>query len=176
VDADNIATAPWPAGVFRDVLTDGSGRQVWARDWQHNLIVDGLRKVLAALVKGDAQGSPADFWAVGTGDPSWDSGSVPPDSSRLTLTQLYVETARKPLAAGQITFVGGAFTNRLEVTAAFSTADIPGGPATWSLREFGLVSGGSVAANSGVLINHRIHPRIDMQPGFTLQRTLRLTF
>jgi hypothetical protein len=175
VDEEDIAGAQWPAGVFRDVLIDEAGRQVWARGWQPNLIVDGLRKVLAALMKGDAQGSPADFWAVGTGDPSWDSGNIPPDSSRLTLTQLYTETARKPLA-GQITFVGGTFTNRLEVTAEFTTTDIPGGPATWSLREFGLISGGSATANSGVLINHRIHPRIDMQPGFTLQRTLRLTF
>jgi hypothetical protein len=173
---EEIARRAWPTGEVRDVLVDGAGRPVWTRDWQHNLIVNGLRNVLAALVMGDAQGAPADFWAIGTGDPSWDSGNVPPDSSRLTLTQLYTETARKPLGVGQITFVGGTFTNRIEVTAEFDTTDIPGGPATWSLREFGLFSGGSAAANSGVLINHRIHPRIDMQAGFTLQRTLRLTF
>jgi hypothetical protein len=165
-----------PFGEYRDVLLDTAGREVWRRDWQRNLIVDGLRKLLAALVKGDPQGAKLGYWAVGTGDASWDGGTVPPESARRSRSQLYTETARLALTAGQIIFVGGTFTNRLDVTAQLTTADIPGGPATWSLREFGVFAGGTAAANSGVLINHRIHPRIDMQAGFTLQRTLRLTF
>jgi hypothetical protein len=173
---ERIPEETWPVGEYHDVLLDADGNQVWTRDWQRNLIVDGLRRLLAAMVKGDAQGTPLGFWAVGTGDVSWDGGTVPSEASRRTRTQLYTETARKVLSAGQITFLGGAFTNRLEITAAFTSADIPGGPATWSLREFGLFGGGTTTANSGVLINHRIHPRIDMQAGFTLQRTLRLTF
>ncbi|QQM44572.1 hypothetical protein [Streptomyces liliifuscus] len=165
-----------PSGRYRDVLVDASGRQVWCRDWRQNLILDGLRRLLAALMKGDPQGARLTHWAVGTGDPSWDAGAVPPEAARRTRSQLYTETARQSLTAGQITFVGGAFTNRLEITAQFTTADIPGGPATWSLREFGVFGGGTGAAGSGVLVNHRIHPRIDMQAGFSLQRTLRLTF
>jgi hypothetical protein len=164
------------AGVYRDVLYDAAGAVLWRRDWHPNLIVDGLRKLLAALMKGDPQGAQLGHWAVGIGDVSWDSGTVPSEAARRTRSQLYTEVARQVLLPGQITFLGGTFTNRLEVTAQFATADIPGGPATWSLREFGLFAGGTAAANSGVLINHRIHPRIDMQPGFTLQRTLRLTF
>jgi hypothetical protein len=171
-----MTTENGPFGEYRDVLRDATGREVWARDWQRNLIVDGLRKLLAALVKGDPQGAKLGYWAVGSGDVSWDGGTVPSDASRRVRSQLYTETARLPLTAGQITFVGGTFTNRLDVTTQITTANIPGGPATWSLREFGVFGGGTAAANSGVLINHRIHPRIDMQAGFTLQRTLRLTF
>ena len=174
MDDEHLGTGP--SGEYRDVLVDAVGRQVWCRDWQQNLIVDGLRRLLAALVKGDPQGAGLAFWAVGTGDPSWDVGTVPPEAARRTRSQLYAETARKALMPGQITFLGGPFTNRLEITTAFTTADIPGGPAGWSLREFGVFGGGSATANSGVLINHRIHPRIDLQAGFSLQRTLRLTF
>lgn len=171
---ERIPEEAWPIGEYHDVLLDADGKPVWDRDWQRNLIVDGLRKLLAAMVKGDPLGTPLGFWAVGSGDASWDGGTVPSEASRRTRTQLYNETARKALSPGQIAFIpSGSFTNKLEITAAFTVADI-GGAA--SLREFGLFGGGSAAANSGVLINHRIHPRIDMQAGFTLQRTLRLTF
>jgi hypothetical protein len=173
---EDIAAGGRPAGEFRDVIVDDRGRTVWRGGWQANLIVNGMRNVLAALMKGDAQGAPIDFWAVGSGDPSWDGGTVPPDSSRITLTQLYTEVTRKPVTPAQITFLGGGFTNRIEITAEFATTDVPGSPATVTLREFGLFSGGSATANSGVLLNHRINSRIDLQAGFTLQRTLRLTF
>jgi hypothetical protein len=158
-------------GEHRDVLLDADGNVVWATPWEHNVVVDSARSLIAALLKGDAQGAPIARWAVGAGDPVWDTSGPPPDSIRRTRTQLFTETGRKAVAAGQITFLGGTFTNRLEITSSFTTADVPAGP----LREFGLVAGGTAAANTGVLVNHRAHPRIDMQAGFTLQRTLRLT-
>lgn len=168
----------FPKGEYRDILIGSQGDVLWETPWQRNLIVDGLRKLLAALIKGDPQGNPVAFWAVGTGQDVWDAGTVPPDAARRTRTQLYNETGRKSIPPGQITFLGGSFTNRLEITMEFTTADIPPGAGNqnWRLREFGLFADGTSAVNSGVLINHRIHPRIDMQAGFTLQRTLRLTF
>jgi hypothetical protein len=159
-------------GEHRDVLLDASGALVWERAWADNVIVDSARNLLAALIKGDAQGAPIARWAVGAGEATWDGSGPPPDAIRRTRTQLFQETGRKPLSPGQITFLGGTFTNRLEITSTFTTAEVPAGP----LREFGLFAGGSNAANSGVLVNHRVHPRIDMQAGLTLQRTLRLTF
>jgi hypothetical protein len=159
-------------GEHRDLLLDAGGTVVWATAWEHNVLVDSARSLIAALVKGDAQGAAIARWAVGSGDPVWDTAGPPPDSVRRARTQLFAETGRKAVAAGQIVFLGGGFTNRLEVTSSFTTADVPAGP----LREFGLFAGGTAAANTGVLVNHRAHPRIDMQPGFTLQRTLRLTF
>ena len=163
----------FPAGEYRDVLIGPGGRVQWETPWQRNLIVNNLRKLLAALVKGDPQGHAASYWAVGAGQAAWDAGPVPSEQDRRQLVQLYAETGRKAIGPGQIKFLGGAFTNQLEITAEFTSADIAG---DMSLREFGLFAGGGGAANSGVLMNHRIHPRIDMQPGFTLQRTLRLTF
>jgi hypothetical protein len=159
-------------GEHRDVLLDADGNIVWQTAWAANVVVDAARSLIAALIKGDAQGAPIARWAVGAGDPVWDASGPPPDSVRRTRTQLFAETGRKAVGAGQMTFLGGTFTNRLEISSSFTTADVPAGP----LREFGLVAGGTTAANTGVLVNHRVHPRIDMQPGFTLQRTLRLTF
>jgi hypothetical protein len=144
-----------PAGEFEDLLLDPRGRVVWERPWQHNLIVDSMRKMLAALVKGDAQGQPIAFWAVGTGDPAWDGGTVPSDATLRGRAALFTETARKPVPAGQVKFLGGSFTNQLEISLDWTSADIPGGPATWQLREFGLFAGGTAAANSGVLLNFR---------------------
>lgn len=167
-----------PRGEFQDTLSDSAGNIIWQTPWQPNLIVNGLRNVLAALVKGEGQ--PLTFWAVGTGRDAWDS--VPPGESlnaeRLQLTQLYRETKRKPIPANQMTFVGStpaSPSNQLQIRVDFVAADIPT-IGDRQLREFGLISGGTAASNTGVLINHRIHPRIDLQEGFTLQRTLRLTF
>lgn len=170
------SAASFPIGEYRDVLFGPHGELIWERDWERNLIVDGLRKLLAALVKGDPLGVPIAYWAVGTGDETWDQGNVPGEATRRTFIKLVKETARKPVAPSQIKFFGGAFTNQLEISQDFVAADIANGPLAWRLREFGLFAGGTAAVDSGILINHRIHPRIDMQPGFTLKRTLRLTF
>jgi hypothetical protein len=165
-----------PRGEFQDTLIEIGGNVIWQTPWQPNLIVDGLRRVLAALMKGEGQ--PLTFWAVGTGQNAWDNlqpEKLPIDNR---LTQLYRETKRKPILANQMTFVGStpsSPSNQLQIRADFLAADIPA-IGDRQLREFGLISGGTAAPNTGVLINHRIHPRIDLQEGFTLQRTLRLTF
>ena len=160
-------------GLHRDVLRDRAGNVVWVRDWGPNVLVDGLRSLLAALLKGDPHGAGLGFWAVGAGTAAWDAPTgVPAEPVRRTWTGLADEVARKPLAAGAITFVGGSFTNVIEVTASFTAADVPAGP----LREFGLFAGGSAALGSGVLVNHRVHPRLDVAAGFSVDRTVRLTF
>ncbi|HET6334564.1 MAG TPA: hypothetical protein VFG30_15180 [Polyangiales bacterium] len=166
----------FPNGRYTDTLLAADGGVIWSTPWRHNLIVDRLSAVLAALIKGDIQAAALGYWAVGRGEESWDSGSVPSDANRRAYVQLVNETGRKPLSAGQIAFVGGSFTRQIEITAEFTAIDLLVGPPNQRLREFGLFAGGISAANSGWLINHRIHPRIDMQPGFTLRRTLRLTF
>jgi hypothetical protein len=177
---EQIFSQQLPAGEYQDRLIDSAGKVIWEVPWQSNLIVNGLRKLLAAAIKGDTQqGKPIAFWAVGTGDDSWDNGSsnLPTDDVRRGFTQLVKETGRKAIDSNQITFIDGTFTNRLQISTEFKIADIPGGATNWKLREFGIIGGdSSAAANSGILINHRIHSRIDLQDGFTLQRTLRLTF
>lgn len=166
----------YPIGEYRDVLLGPDGGTIWVRDWERNLIADGLRRILAALVMGDSQGAVIAYWAVGTGEEAWDQGTIPSDATRRAYVKLVNETGRKQVGPEAIKFYGGTFTNQIEVSQDFVAADVPGGPAAWRLREFGLFCGGTAAKDSGVLINHRIHPRIDLQPGFTLKRTLRLTF
>ena len=167
-----------PQGKFQDTLIDIDGNVIWQTPWQPNLIVDGLRRVLAALMKGEGQALT--FWAVGTGQDSWDSlpPVLPSDDERRQITQLYRETKRKPIPPDQMIFVGGtpsSPSNQLQIRVDFLAEDIPA-IGDRRLREFGLISGGTADLNTGVLINHRIHPRIDLQEGLTLQRTLRLTF
>jgi hypothetical protein len=178
MSTERVFADGYPRGACQDVLLGPEGEVIWRDPWRRNLIVDGLRRLLAALTMGDPQGVPLAFWAVGTGEEIWDDGTLPSEAARRTRTELYNETARKAIPPDQITFLDGTFTNRLEISMEFVATDIPAGPGNqnWRLRELGLFAGGDASANSGVLINHRIHPRIDMQPGFTLQRTLRLTF
>lgn len=178
---------PPPRGIYCDQLIDPAGQLVWRRPWQSNLIVSGLSLALAALAKGE--GAPLAIWAIGTGDVLWDQGvSLPAPEARRLFTQLQRETGRETI--DQINFLSpddssaepppvAGVTNRLEIRASFTLSSVSdaGNPENLQLREFGLFSGGTAAiANSGRLINHVIHPRIDLQAGFTLQRTLRLTF
>ncbi len=168
-----------PVGEYQDRLVGPGGEVIWTTPWQRNLIVEGLRKLLAALLKGDDLGHPLTFWAVGRGDESWDSDpdAIPPESARGQWAALLHEVKRKPVT-GQIAFLGGTFTNQLQINIEFTADEIPAGDDNQNrrLREFGLFAGGADGSGTGVLINHRVHPRIDLEPGFTLQRTLRLTF
>ena len=50
---ENIFNHHCPAGQFRDILFNVQGERVWEQPWQSNLILNGLRRLLAALVKGD---------------------------------------------------------------------------------------------------------------------------
>jgi hypothetical protein len=166
-----------PAGEYRDVLRDRQGKIFWQREWQPNVVVNGLSNLLAALVMGDSRGQRLMYWAVGSGEDSWDEEPWPSDEDRRSRVALYNETGRQEILPAQMTFIdaGGnpqtAIGNRLQIAAEFAVPPFPAGP----LREFGLFSG-SDGTNPSILIDHAIHPRIDLQEGFTLQRTLRLTF
>lgn len=173
---EEISKRNWPRGEHQDILLGPTGEVIWVRSWQSNVIVNGLREVLAGLIKGDPVVSPLNYWAVGTGDPTWDSVSSPEDDERRDWTQLYNEVARKELPASQINFEGGTLSNRLQISVEFAATDIAGADENRRLREFGLFARGEADTNSGIMINHRIHPRIDLQEGFPLQRILRLTF
>ncbi len=166
-----------PAGEYRDVLRDRQGKICWQSEWQHNVIVNGLSNLLAALVMGNPRGQRLMFWAVGSGEDAWDEEPWPSTEDRRNRIALYNETGRQDILLTQMTFIDAvgnpqtAIGNRLEITAEFAVPEFPAGP----LREFGLFSG-SDGTHPSILIDHVIHPRIDLQENFTLQRTLRLTF
>lgn len=168
-----------PTGKYRDVLLNSQGQILWEKAWCPNLIVNGLSNLLAALVKGDPQGQRLMFWAIGRGVATWDEGVRPANEERLTRNTLYNEVGRKEIPPAQMTFLDDSLnpqtgaSHLLQITLSFSTTEdgIPAG----SLREFGLFSGGD-ATHPSILINHVIHPQIDLQENFMLQRTLRLNF
>jgi hypothetical protein len=170
----------YPQGEYRDILVGPQGDIVWERPWQHNLIVEGMSRLLAALLKGDRRSASLTHWAVGAGMTEWDRGSQPTDNDLRKRTKLYQETARIPIASGRgIDFLSngtptGKMTDKLAITINLTADQLPDD--RQQLREFGLFAGGKNTPNDGFLINHRIHSLIEMKRGFTLQRTLRLTF
>jgi hypothetical protein len=170
---ESLSPYCYPQGKFQDTLVDPEGQIIWQTPWQANLIVNGMRGVLANLVRG--QGTSLTHWAVGRGDASWDNPQEekPKDEERREWTNLKVETGRQKLSHIQL-----IESSTLQITANFTMDNIfpPKKLEDFQLREFGLIVGGNSKLNSGCLINHRIHARIDLQEGFTLKRTLRLKF
>jgi len=180
---ENVALSSSIKGEYQDILLDSNGAIVWERPWQHNLIVNGMSRVLAALIKGDSQGMPLSFWAIGSGVAR--SSTISDKRERTTLIQ---EMARKSIE--YITFLDAKknptaeLSNQLEIKTYFTIDQIDNQAEAIELREFGLYAGGEwdpithkpSLNNPGILINHHIHPKIELKKGFTLQRTLRLTF
>lgn len=166
-------------GHYRDVCHDAQGHPLWDSGWQNNLVVQSCNLLLAALMKREASFSGILYWAIGVGDPEWDS-RIP--SPVFTDTQLRNEVTRVPLHMSQIVYLDDdletteTITNRLEITVSLE-ANALGFEGTQPLREFGLFGGDAdVEANSGFMIDYVIHPRYDLAPGSTLTRRLHLTF
>ncbi|HUX76173.1 MAG TPA: hypothetical protein VMY40_05990 [Anaerolineae bacterium] len=166
-------------GCYHDVLTDSQGRVQWEDGWRPNLIVQPCSVLLAALMKGHPALQGILYWAVGRGEKDWDAlcPSPRPDD-----THLAAEIARQALTPEQIVYLDDADqesdvpTNCLEITAEFKGEDLVSN-GFQSLREFGLFGGDATGApDSGFMIDYVIHPRIDLSPGDTLERKLRLTF
>lgn len=161
-------------GRYRDVVTDPRGERAAGSPWRPNLVLDGAFALVSALLKRDRSMEGILFWAVGAGDPEWDR-SQPATQSRTT--RLVSEVLRLPVPRDAITYVDerGAPSSRptpdLEIRLAFEWPD-----ERMTLREFGVFGGNAAARpNSGVMINHVIHRRIDLEPGQRLSRELRLS-
>lgn len=166
-------------GQFRDLIVDEAGRVLYDSGWNNNAIMSGARVLLASLAKG-APAAGVQYWAVGDGIPAWDQ--VPPAPT--DRTKLQSELDRQPIPGVQIQFWNPQWqtpgqdvasanpTNVLDIRVEFSTT-VEGKV----LREFGLFGGNAtVAKDSGLLINHKIHPPLQVPKGAKLQRRLVLTF
>lgn len=163
-------------GRYQDTIVTRSGERR-ARTWRSNLVVSRCYELVAALMKRQPGVSGVLWWAVGSGQASWDAERPQP---RLGDRRLRGdELQRQEVLAEHMSFVdahGNASatpTSRLEVRGAFRAERFGGTP----LREFGLFGGAAAsAAASGVLINHVIHTRVDLAPGELLERRLILSF
>jgi hypothetical protein len=139
--------------------------------------------LLAALMQGQPNMKGILYWAVGEGEPDWDS--IAPKRPPTTTSCLVKEVARQAVDPDQIRYLDAAGrprrppsrpSNRLEVTAEFRGEDLVSDGFV-SLREFGLFGGDATGkANSGYMIDYVIHPRLDLSSTDTLERKLRLTF
>ena len=161
-------------GEYQDVIiyADGSTEEM---PWDHNLIVNSIGNLIAALMASDlTNGIGLTWWAIGSGNPAWDVTPVAPNTSDVVLVnEIYRKAIPTPIG-----YIDGsnnpsvAVTNRLQIVLTFGTSEANG---TW--REFGLFGGPATSAtNSGILINHRIHGSIVKTSAISIQRTLRITF
>lgn len=171
-------------GIWRDEITYQDGR-VEIREWKHNLVVNKLSELLAALFKGHPGIVGAQYWAVGRGDPVWDSrpdangdGLPDPPQPTVTQTKLLDEIARKPVT---VVFLDAnnnqtsSITNRVEVSATFGVGEANG---AW--REWGVFGGNATSAkDSGYMADAVNHPVLSKPAGdgdFSITRRVRFTF
>jgi hypothetical protein len=161
-------------GIYRDQVWTGDGRMILDRGWRCNTITSSAWPLVAGLLRNDPALGGILYAAVGCGDSQWDSSRIVSDP---WVTSLHDEVARQPIPFSDITYLDGGGsssetpTNRIEITVRFSWSE-----QSQTLRELGLYGGDATELrDSGFLINHVIHPRIDLDGGATLQRRLRLT-
>lgn len=161
------------AGEYQDTIRRGRAPPL-AMPWRSNRIVSTAWPLVAALLRGERSMAGIAFCAIGDGVASWDDGASleAPDA-----THLAHETARVPIAPADIRYVdaaGGAAstpTHRLSMSVTVTATS------AIRLREFALFGGEATAAlNSGRMINYVIHPKIDLEVGDALTRTIRLSF
>lgn len=162
-------------GRYRDVVADARGVRVAGTPWRPNLVVDDAFTLLATLLKREPGMQGILYWAVGAGLPGWDRRR-PVTLSRTS--RLEAEVGRREVPADAIGFVdargatSSAPTPNLEIRLVFSWPD-----EAVTLREFGIFGGDATErANTGLMVNHVIHRRIDLARGQQLTRQLRLAF
>ena len=166
-------------GYYRDSLSNPKRLTLWKSGWCANLVVRSCNVLLATLMKRHEGMQGILHLAVGEGEDKWDGSRPRP---QLTTTQLAKEVARQALGMDQIVYLDNAYeptenpSKRLQVTAELRAEDINrNGNST--LREFALFGGdATIEPGSGFMINHVIHPKIELTEELTLIRKVRLDF
>ncbi|MBS1856646.1 MAG: PASTA domain-containing protein [Acidobacteria bacterium] len=155
------------SGEFTDLLRGAEGAGA-AFPTRPNLVVARALDLVAALLARRPGIAGLLYWAVGAGDPAWDTLAAPPAPDRRAAT-LVKEVYRKRLAPGDFTYDPAARALTVRVTF------LPG-EATADLREFGLFGGdASGLPDSGFLFNTARHAVVHKAAGQSLDRTLKLT-
>ena len=105
------------SGRYQDCLLSEPGTLLWRRSWCSNLILHNCNRLLAALMKREADMGGLLYWAVGAGEPGWDALMPNPQPTNAQLTQ---EVARFPLTAGQLDYLDdGTISAALKARKAF---------------------------------------------------------
>lgn len=160
-------------GEFTDTITYNDGR-VEVREGQ-NLIVNDIGKLIACLFKIHSGYTGLTHWAIGSGQEAWDDSETNP---KVTDTRLETEFFRKAISPSDIKFLDAygepteTITNRIGITVTFSTSEANG---KW--REFAIFGGNATgSANTGTMINHKIHKILTKDDSMTIERQIRFTF
>ena len=163
-------------GEVFDTIYYPDGR-VEKREKSFNLIMKSFSTLIGAFIKGDTDYTGGNlYWAIGSGQTTWDTSTFTPVDSA---TQLTNEVFRKEIPLSSRYFVNQngdrvtTVTNRIQLDIVIEGRELNG----FSLREFGIFGGNaSSVANSGIMINHKVHARIDKTEGMRIVRSIRLTF
>lgn len=140
----------------------------------HNLVVNNFLNLVMSLLKQQSGYKGIQYWAVGSGAPSWDGSMPNPD---INSTKLTAELGRVAIGAGEIKFLNSDYnevstpTNILQISHTFGPSDCNG---VW--REFGIFGGNATTAkDSGIMINKRHHAVITKTEEMTIERIMRFT-
>lgn len=140
-----------------------------------NSVVDGLRVVLGALMKGEAGYNNDFYFCIGHGSDLWDVNGVPPvDRTDSSLTNEYYRVLYDP---SDIVYLDnlGQETESVSRVLKF-TKTIPAGVADGAIREF-CISGGNATAelNSGIMLNRKNHAVVNKGSSDSWTRTITVT-
>ena len=140
----------------------------------HNIVVNSFVKLVMALCKGQSGYGGIKYWAVGSGETSWDTTLPNPE---VNATRLTTEVGRVAIAESDISFLNSDMsesstpTNIIRIKHVFGANDCNG---KW--REFGIFGGDATGtANSGIMINKRHHSLINKTSDMSIERTMTFT-
>lgn len=160
-------------GSYTDTIRYKDGRVEVIKG--ENLVVDGIYKIITSLLSSKGGYSGLQYWAVGSGNVSWDSNMPNPTARD---TRLTAEIGRKAISTSDMAWVNergevqSQPTNRLRVRVTFTNSDCVG---TW--REFGIFGGNATSsANTGIMMNHKHHGAITKTSEMEIERDIIFTF
>lgn len=140
----------------------------------YNLVVNSFLPLIMSLLKNEVGYSGMQYWAVGSGESSWDTSTPNPLANATTLT---AELGRKAIPNNAISYLDANLavtntpTNKLQITITFGENECNG---VW--REFGIFGGNATStADSGILINKKHHAILTKTSDMTVERTIQFT-
>ncbi len=161
-------------GYFKDIIHYPDGT-VHDTGWQKNIIADNLGIILSCLLKKEEGYDGIGYWAVGIGDPSWDSAIPSPLASDV---KCHNEIFRKAVAPSDITFLTSegietvSPTNTIQIKSYFAE-----GEATGEWREFCIFAGNATSVkDSGLNVNRKIHKMLPKESNMAVERRIKFVF
>lgn len=140
----------------------------------HNLVVNSFLKLVMALFANTDGYTGIGYWAVGSGEDSWDDNLPSPEENASRLTN---EIGRVPIDKSEIKFLleddtgSQTPTNIIQIKHTFDINDCNG---PW--REFGIFGGNATSEpNTGIMVNKRHHAVTYKTDEMVVTRTMKFT-